>query len=54
MQITVAERVGVEGRGGFYEGAGAIPRYVTEPYVPAIAGSDGLNSSHFQLMLQVG
>jgi glucose-6-phosphate 1-dehydrogenase len=35
VQITVAETVGVEDRGGYYEQAGALRDMVQKPY-PAI------------------
>ena len=34
VQITVAETIGVEGRGGFYEQTGALRDMVAEPPVP--------------------
>ena len=42
VQITVAETVGVEGRGGYYDDAGALRDMVPEPHVPAAhPGRDG-------------
>jgi glucose-6-phosphate 1-dehydrogenase len=39
VQITVAEAVGVEGRGGYYETGWRAARHGAEPPVP-IAGAD--------------
>ena len=35
VQITVAETVGVEQRGRFYDATGALQRHGAEPFVPA-------------------
>ena len=46
VQITVAEELGVEARGGYYEQAGALRDMVPEPHAPAAgAGRDGAADS---------
>ena len=42
VQITVAETVGLEGRGDYYDGAGRASRHGPEPHAAAArAGGDG-------------
>ena len=42
VQITVAETIGLEGRGDYYDGAGALARHGPEPHAAAArAGGDG-------------